>query len=162
MIECASRPECTIAHQRRACRRSGSPRPLLRSACPIRVWDGISDAGDWRAKRDVKIVRCFRRAKLIHLASEHNGSAIPPKLSVKGGVADRQRGAKSRCVRSTYSVTSSARNESGTGMPRAWRRNSEGELVLARLVNAGLQRLVPRLNSHLAPPFWCYTCLRLT
>jgi hypothetical protein len=31
-----------------------------------------------------------------------------------------------------YSITSSARNESGTGMPRAWPRDSEGELVLAR------------------------------
>jgi len=158
VIERASRPECTIAHQRRACRRSGSPRPLLRSACPIRVWDGISDAGDWRAKRDVKIVRCFRRAKLIHLASEHNGSAIPPK---SGRRRSAEMGQKAD-VRSTYSITSSARNESGTGMPRAWRRNSEGELALARPVNAGLQRLMPRLNSHLAPPFWCYTCLRLT
>ena len=157
MIERVSRPECTIAHQRRAWRRSGSPCPLLRSACPIRVWDGIFD-GDWRAKRAVKIVRCFRRAKLIHLASEHNGSAIPPK---SGRRRSAEMGQKAD-VRSTYSITSSARNESGTGMPRAWRRNSEGELVLARLVNAGLQRLVPRLNSHLAPPFWCYTCLRLT
>jgi hypothetical protein len=47
-------------------RRGGKPRRGDISL-DIRVWNGIFAAGDQRAKRDVKIVPCFRRAKPFHL-----------------------------------------------------------------------------------------------
>ena len=40
-----------------------SSRALLRSACPIRVWNGIFVAGDRRAKRDLKTISLRRDRK---------------------------------------------------------------------------------------------------
>ena len=40
-----------------------SPRAHLRSACPIRVWNGIFAAGDWRAKRGLKAMSPRRDRK---------------------------------------------------------------------------------------------------
>src|SRR6516164_8006531 len=40
-----------------------SPRALLRSACPIRVWNGIFAARDWRAKRGLKTMSPRRDRK---------------------------------------------------------------------------------------------------
>jgi hypothetical protein len=47
-----------------SCRRSGSPRALSRSVCPIRVWNGIFAAGDRRAKKALETMSPSRDQRL--------------------------------------------------------------------------------------------------